>query len=916
MPPKRDSSRRNKDVEIEQIRAYAQRIIAAENLESPSALKASIEALNRCITQIHQLPISFASGDLEVEIINEINKMETKLNKTQTKKRSEPERVCAPVENPPIGHESSGVLVNLSSPERTAKGQSSSKEWTEFRFAPFQPASKRLEREMRGQRRIWSEFKALESLLLPLVFFPPDTGEQLHNAHPALKKLPDFMTQLESDNPPSKTTAADPITIIEAFEDWLVQLEELWRVVKEEYTVRTRDARAEVYSPTRPKAPQAFSPASTSISNQSSTKAAPLLLAKTSINPFKEDPKSWLDFRRTLNRLRDDTVYSDEMKFEELHKATKEHPLANNIVRKYSENSNLVGAIEELIQRFENPVKVMDRLESYVRQSVKTIPEGYNNKHWETFYCEVQFVQEQLKLAKADKSSRDRMVKPLREKLPRSIRCQLRKQHSEFEEFTEFVEEIYEAQVEMSFDSIQPAVPVNNNNNNKRFPKQTRQVAAVSTARVTQPKSVARDPSTSCVFCPADDHISRHCSKTPDQRRQRLWAQKICFQCLKHPHPHDCKETCPFCDGRHHLLICKALNSANRLANTNRRAPTSPTSMKQSFPNQTVSSRPKEVPQPSPSVCSSTEEEVEQRNTAAFQVQVASPEVVMEMRGTPIRQVLLCQIMHQGRVENIRIFIDPGSEVTLLHPALLTKLGMDSTQVRRMLITGPGAGPQLCDQQVAFRLVALDGSYWCRVQAWVYPGIEHVSVPALPVELKKKAEAAGVKVPEELSSKFIPDLIIGVDYADRDSFTAKELRRISPAILASLLPFGWALRGFYEYEVDSQTRQLASYKIEPATCDCGTIKDIFGMDEFEAKKSKPVKIKYDVDQKRYVVELPWIGEHRPTNNYGNVRAQAMSLRKRLRESGHLEAYHLALSEFLDSDYAEVAEPRYHVLSRD
>ena len=83
MPPKRDSNRRNKDVELEQVRAYAQKIsITAETLESPSAMRASLEALNRCIAQLHQLPISLASGELEVEIIEGISKIETHLMKT------------------------------------------------------------------------------------------------------------------------------------------------------------------------------------------------------------------------------------------------------------------------------------------------------------------------------------------------------------------------------------------------------------------------------------------------------------------------------------------------------------------------------------------------------------------------------------------------------------------------------------------------------------------------------------------------------------------------------------------------------------------------------------------------------------------------------------------------------------------
>ena len=370
MPPKRDSNRRNKDVELEQVRAYAQKIsITAETLESPSAMRASLEALNRCIAQLHQLPISLASGELEVEIIEGISKIETHLMKTQAKKRGEAALEHASVANLPNGQESTKVLVNQSSPEYVSKDQPSSKEWIEYKFAPLQPASKRLEKEMRAQRRVWSEFKALESRLLPLVFFPPDTGEQLHDNLLALKELPDFLTNLEKTSPTSNTTATDPITVIEAFEDWLVQLEELWRVVKEEYTVRTRDSRAEVVTPTRSKSSLVFSPASSNLSNESFAKAAPLLLAKTAIKPFQEDPKSWLDFRRSLNCLRDDT-HSNEMKFEELHKATKEHhSLTNNIVRKYLENSNLEGAIEELIQRFENPVKVMDKLEGYLQRS-------------------------------------------------------------------------------------------------------------------------------------------------------------------------------------------------------------------------------------------------------------------------------------------------------------------------------------------------------------------------------------------------------------------------------------------------------------------------------------------------------------------------------------------------------------------
>lgn len=749
----------------------------------------------------------------------------------------------------------------------------------------FKPSTDRLWQSMLAHRTIWGAFSSVEKYLLPLAKASSNVVHLLEKVRLEIDQLGESIDRLES-SPANNKSSSELAEVVQSYERWWMQLRDQWQTIFSDQVQRpNREKPDPVTKDSSPKPP------------------APMLLQKRPINTFSEDPKLWLRFRHDLDRMKEDTTYSTQVKFDELLRATEGSSKANVIVRKHAYSCNLEGAIDELIEKFEDPCGIIDRLQRHVKTSVKFIPEKHNAQHWQDLYCEVQFVKEQLNLAKADVIVRNQMVQALREKLPDITRSHLRRAHGDFDRFVEFVEEMFEAQQAMDRDERPQSAP-------SRAAKQPskpgrRQVAAVGTdqpapsGQSTRPKSVARQLTSACVFCPSDGHPSRFCPKSFEERRVRAWEQGICFRCLQKQHPCTCTERCSFCDARHHLLLCKGW--AKTIVREN--SATRPSSYDHG------STRSSGRPTPPPRSTAEPIMDVPEHRQSAC-IRAIPVEQVRDRRGTPVRQLIRCEVSHQGRVESVWVFIDPGSEVTLVHPSVLERLGMAGTTCRRMVITGPGSAPKVYDKQVAFRLASVTQDYWCRVQAWIYPELDKVIISALPRELVEEARNRGVHVSSALLKNIKPDLIIGVDYGDQRSFTPTEVRRITPSVLASRLPFGWAIRGYYEFEVDTSIRHVASFSSQPEPCPCGALRDIFNIDEEEKQSKASLEIEYDPAQCRYVVKLPWIGQHRPTNNYGSARAQALALRKALQSKGLLTAYHEAISEFVTKDYAEPARTSY------
>ena len=610
--------------EVSNVRDYLEKIRKVLDLESATAMKSAQTLVANCEKVLADIPLSAEKADVEVELLTLMSKIEQKHLKLCKKKRETP-----------VGNVSSDDAA--SNQPRTPPPQANVVEEQEhelIEFKPFEPASEQLEESMKKQRMAWYQFKTYESLLFPLTRLPPDLCGQLRTLEPRFDKLVGHILDMEDKSKQDDTL--EPV--IEAYSEWQDRLHKQWSALFEEYVIRSKEQQEIIISTPKGKTTLADRSAdvttSTTTSSSNSKPKPTIRLAKKPISRFTGDPKSWNKFRRDMTRLIEDQYHSDSIKFDELEDATKDHPVAYNIVERYADSCDVIKAVEALRKEFEDPIKLIEDLEKFVEEEVEVVPDNYSSKDIESFYLDLQFVSQHLKLAEADDTTRNKTVKPLREKLPGIIVSQLRKRHNEFGEFMSFIEELHDAHVAMPSSTKetlkkQPTEKNKPNNNptcllaegstwslNSDVPVPTQSYISMQ----TQPKAIQRNPGTSCVFCPSNDHISKFCPKDPKMRQQRLWVQRICYRCLVRPHPCKCKERCGYCTGGHHLMICGSFTRYN----SNQQSGTSELNSSAAVP-------------PSTSSEEETSQEIPHGNFAAFQTTYprATPETVSEIRGTP-----------------------------------------------------------------------------------------------------------------------------------------------------------------------------------------------------------------------------------------------------------------------------------------
>lgn len=179
---------------------------------------------------------------------------------------------------------------------------------------------------------------------------------------------------------------------------------------------------------------------------------------------------------------------------------------------------------------------------------------------------------------------------------------------------------------------------------------------------------------------------------------------------------------------------------------------------------------------------------------------IATKESVL-LRGVPVRQVIWGYMRAETRQVLVRVFLDPGSEVTLVSPRVVQLLKLRKHQTMPMEISGPGSGPVSCNEKVTFELAAIDGSISTSLQAWPYTELATVKVPPPPQDLLYQLSQMGMELDEYMAVHAVPDLVIGVEHLEKKAFTAIEMRRITPSLVVYRLPFGWSVRGYYDGEV-------------------------------------------------------------------------------------------------------------------
>ena len=89
----------------------------------------------------------------------------------------------------------------------------------------------------------------------------------------------------------------------------------------------------------------------------------------------------------------------------------------------------------------------------------------------------------------------------------------------------------------------------------------------VSTASALQTASTSERTRLLCGFCGRGHPTERCCNVsglTIPERHDRILSAKLCFRCLGKNHvTKGCLAKCSHCNGKHHKLCCKLVNSTN-----------------------------------------------------------------------------------------------------------------------------------------------------------------------------------------------------------------------------------------------------------------------------------------------------------------------------------------------------------------
>jgi hypothetical protein len=405
-----------------------------------------------------------------------------------------------------------------------------------------------------------------------------------------------------------------------------------------------------------------------------------------------------------------------------------------------------------------------------------------------------------------------------------------------------------------------------------------------------------------CVFC-NKSHPSEKCSNvynlSHQQRMDIFMSNRLCFACLKPTSrghiSKTCKERCPICRGKHHLVLCE------RVHNTESNSTFTPQCSRAKDSNShTTEGASQEVHN---IVFAKTESRASLYQTAKVLV-----------RGS------------KGQVQ-ATVLLDCGSDRTYIKQGLAQKVGAKWIGSRQFTYAPFGGGKSTKHRNLheidLCSILCKNESV--RVQAI---SVQEITVPIVRQELPRSMESK-IRHLKFADNIFDPgsidvDILVGLDHYW--SIVGQDSIKLDDQLVAQDTLFGYVVSGSYRTEtecdihVTSISHTLFTLTSNSDMPDCRQFWELdaigIGPSDKGRTEQHPTLEKFlssvKFDQGRYSVNLPWKADKRSQliDNYDVAKSRLNGLLRRLDKNPSLkEAYSRTLQDMKERAFIEEVHSR-------
>ena len=404
--------------------------------------------------------------------------------------------------------------------------------------------------------------------------------------------------------------------------------------------------------------------------------------------------------------------------------------------------------------------------------------------------------------------------------------------------------------------------------------------------------------SQSCLFCDSKSHASSNCksasNKDVDERWKLVSAAKCCFNCLL-----------PMTSG-HNSQSCSEVPCGVNGCQLKH----------------------------SKLLHSSVKRKGQETETNSGKEHVSSSKIAATKKSTTDKQKLcpmaIGTLIYEQKEVPVRVFLDTGSCESYVSENIADSLGMEKIHPAEILTT-TGFGGQttrMNTRKVKFSLSKKDRTEEdeaIEIEAWT---TKKICDPVEPVEvdLSKYPQLKDIQLADEYPRGLSTvDVLVGVDYASL--FEKDGKLQIDERLTASNSIFGWIIQGVLpDQSPRMKENRKSTTMLTGATSHDQEVREglavlwslektgtdenkVFTPDELSATKQFQEKLKFDENECRYEVGLPWKSNHPPLkDNYEDAFKRLRSVEHSLsRNPEKKRMYCEAMKKYFAEGHARVVK---------